>query len=46
MERRSAFTFHEDGFYKTLKRKVVPILRDAGTGPTKKMLLIQGTIHI
>lgn len=45
IERKTPFTFHEDGFYKTLKRKVVPVLREAGgTGPTKKMLLIQDSL--
>ena len=43
--RKTPFTFHENGFYKTLKRKVVPVLREAGgTGPTKKMLLIQDSL--
>ena len=39
------FTFHEDGFYKTLKRKALPILKEAGgTGPTRGMLLIQDSL--
>ncbi len=38
--RYSPFTFHEDGFYKTLKRRVTPILKRVGTGPTRKMKLI------
>ena len=46
LKRTSAFTFHEDGFYKTLKRKALPILKEAGTGPTRKMLFIQGGISI
>ena len=45
IERKTPFTFHENGFYKTLKRKVVQVLREAGgTGPTKKMLLIQDSL--
>ena len=45
IERKIPFTFHKNGFYKTLKRKVVPVLREAGgTGPTKKMLLIQDSL--
>ena len=46
LKRQSAFTFHEDGFYKTLKRKALPILREAGAGPTRKMLFIQGGISM
>ena len=45
VERKSAFTFYEDGFYKTLKRKAVPVLREAGgIGPTRKMLHIQDSL--
>ena len=40
--RASKFTFHADGFYKTLKRKARPILKKEGTGPTYHMLFIQG----
>lgn len=39
--RNSPYTFHEDGFYKTFKRKVQPILKEIGTGPSWKSLLIQ-----
>lgn len=39
--RNSPYTFHEDGFYKTLKRKVRPILKEIGTGPSWKSYLIQ-----
>jgi fatty acid desaturase len=31
--RVSPFTFKKDGFYKTLKRKIEPILKEVGTGP-------------
>ncbi|XP_063870716.1 cytochrome b5-related protein-like [Scylla paramamosain] len=39
--RNSPYTFHEDGFYKTFKRKVQPILKEIGTGPSWKTLVIQ-----
>ncbi|KAK7051136.1 hypothetical protein SK128_015235 [Halocaridina rubra] len=39
--RNSPYTFHENGFFKTFKRKVRPILQKVGTGPTLKMLMIQ-----
>ncbi|KAB7500081.1 Cytochrome b5-related protein [Armadillidium nasatum] len=42
--RNSPFTFHEDGFYKTLKRKVTPILKSVGTGPSLSMILIQDSL--
>ena len=40
--RTSKFTFDTDGFYKTLKRKAVPILKKVGTGPSSEMRFIQG----
>ncbi|RXG71139.1 cytochrome b5-related protein [Armadillidium vulgare] len=42
--RNSPFTFHDDGFYKTLKRKVTPILKSVGTGPSLSMILIQDSL--
>lgn len=39
--RNSPYTFHEDGFYKTFKRKVRPVLKEVGTGPEWSMILIQ-----
>ncbi|XP_037796553.1 cytochrome b5-related protein-like [Penaeus monodon] len=39
--RNSPYTFHEDGFYKTFKRKVRPVLKEVGTGPDWAMVLIQ-----
>ncbi|KAK7067347.1 hypothetical protein SK128_010311 [Halocaridina rubra] len=39
--RNSPYTFHEDGFYKKLKRKALPILQKSGRGPSFEMLLIQ-----
>nr|QKG32711.1 fads2a [Gecarcoidea lalandii] len=39
--RNSPYTFHENGFYKTLKRKVRPILKKTGKGPSWKSVLIQ-----
>lgn len=39
--RNSPYTFHEDGFYKTLKRKVQPVLQKIGRGPSWKSVLMQ-----
>ncbi|OXA46666.1 Cytochrome b5-related protein [Folsomia candida] len=39
--RNSPYEFKDDGFYKTLKRRVEPILKKVGTGPTKRLLLTQ-----
>ncbi|KAK3852491.1 hypothetical protein Pcinc_040928 [Petrolisthes cinctipes] len=39
--RNSPYTFNNDGFYKTFKRKVKPILKEIGRGPTHTMLLLQ-----
>ncbi|XP_050723879.1 cytochrome b5-related protein-like isoform X1 [Eriocheir sinensis] len=39
--RNSPYTFHENGFYKTLKRRVRPILKNLGRGPSWKTVLIQ-----
>ena len=43
LPRSSDFTFDEDGFYKTLKNRVKPVLKSlGGTGPTNTMLSLQG----
>nr|AFV15455.1 delta-6 desaturase-like protein [Eriocheir sinensis] len=39
--RNSPYTFHKNGFYKTFKRRVEPILRKTGKGPSWKSLVIQ-----
>ncbi|CAG7816722.1 unnamed protein product [Allacma fusca] len=39
--RNSPYTFEPDGFYKTLKRRVEPILKEKGTGPTVKIRVMQ-----
>lgn len=39
--RSSPYTFHEDGFFRTLKRKVRPVLEKIGQGPNRQMLLLQ-----
>ncbi|CAL4062179.1 unnamed protein product [Meganyctiphanes norvegica] len=44
--RNSPYTFHEDGFYKTLKRKALPVLKEVGTGPTRQMLLMHDATAI
>jgi len=38
--RNTPYTFHEDGFHRTLKRAVAPILRRSGTGPSLACTLI------
>jgi len=42
--RNYRYTFKEDGFYKTLKRKVQPILKKSGTGPSMQTKIIQDTL--
>lgn len=44
--RNSPYTFHEDGFYKTFKRKVQPVLKKVGRGPSWSMVLIQDSIAL
>ncbi|XP_047492197.1 cytochrome b5-related protein-like [Penaeus chinensis] len=39
--RVSPYTFHDDGFFRTFKRKVRPILQKVGRGPDWKITLIQ-----
>ncbi len=39
--RIAPFTFKSDGFYMTLKRRVEPIFKKVGTGPTLTLLAIQ-----
>ncbi|KAK4302895.1 hypothetical protein Pmani_025053 [Petrolisthes manimaculis] len=39
--RNSPYTFHTDGFYNTFKRKIQPILKEIGRGPTNTILLLQ-----
>eukprot|EP00095_Tigriopus_kingsejongensis_P004718 snap_masked-scaffold763_size101323-processed-gene-0.12 protein:Tk04718 transcript:snap_masked-scaffold763_size101323-processed-gene-0.12-mRNA-1 annotation:"delta-6 desaturase-like protein" len=39
--RRSPYTFHPEGFYNTLKKRVQTVLREVGTGPTQSMLVLQ-----
>ncbi len=34
-KRISPYTYEENGFYKTLKRKAIPIIEKVGTEPTK-----------
>ncbi len=43
LPRTTKFTFEEDGFYRTLKRRAAKVLKEAGgSGATTQMLLIQG----
>ena len=42
--RISRFTFHEDGFYRTLKRNAEPILKKVGTGPSFSITLLQDVL--
>ncbi|XP_068219377.1 cytochrome b5-related protein-like isoform X2 [Palaemon carinicauda] len=44
--RNSPYTFHEDGFFRTLKRKVRPVLEKIGQGPSRQMLLMQDMLFI
>ena len=38
--RKSPFTFAENGFYQTLKRRAQKVLKEVGTGPTWQMTLL------
>ncbi|CAG7836518.1 unnamed protein product [Allacma fusca] len=40
-KRNSPYTFKNDGFYKTLKRRVEPVLKEVGTGPSKQVKFFQ-----
>nr|XP_053632245.1 cytochrome b5-related protein-like isoform X1 [Cherax quadricarinatus] len=44
--RNSPYTFHDDGFYKMLKRKVRPILKKVGRGPTWSMVVLQDSLAL
>ncbi|CAL8094431.1 unnamed protein product [Orchesella dallaii] len=44
--RISPYTFKDNGFYKTLKRRIGPILKEVGTGPTKTILLMQDLLVV
>lgn len=44
--RISPYTLKQDGFFLTLKRKVEPIMKKHGTGPTLVMLLIQDSLAL
>ena len=39
--RQHPYTFKEDGFYLTLKRRVQPVLKKIGTGPNKAITVMQ-----
>ena len=42
--RISRYTFKDDGFYRTLKRKAEPILKEVGTGPSLSITLLQDSL--
>lgn len=42
--RNSPYTFNENGFYRTLKRRADPILQQVGPGYSSKILLIQDSL--
>lgn len=42
--RTSRFTFENDGFYRTLKRKAEPTLKRVGTGPSFSITLLQDSL--
>lgn len=44
--RISPFTLKEDGFYMTLKRRIEPILKEKGTGPTALLLFMQDSLVV
>ncbi|KAK7086141.1 hypothetical protein SK128_017207, partial [Halocaridina rubra] len=44
--RNSPYTFHENGFFRTLKGKVRPVLEKTGKGPDLRMILIQDGLLI
>ncbi|KAB7505247.1 Cytochrome b5-related protein [Armadillidium nasatum] len=45
--RTTSFTFNEDGFYKTLKRKAVKILKEnGGTAPTNEMKFVLDSLVV
>ncbi|CAL8094440.1 unnamed protein product [Orchesella dallaii] len=44
--RNSPYTFKEDGFYKTLKRRVEPVFKKHGVSPTQRILWTQDILAI
>ncbi|CAL8110466.1 unnamed protein product [Orchesella dallaii] len=44
--RNSPYTFKENGFYKTLKRKAEPILKEVGMGLSKEAMLIEDSLFV
>lgn len=44
--RNSPYTFDENSFYRTLKRKADPILQQVGSGYSAKILVIQDSLFI
>ena len=42
--RNSPFTFEENGFYQTLRRKVLPIIQQQGKGSSIRMKLLQDSL--
>lgn len=42
--RNSPYTFKPDGFYKTVKARAEPILKEVGRGPSTKMNMIQNAL--
>ncbi|KAF2360548.1 Fatty acid desaturase domain [Trinorchestia longiramus] len=46
-KRNSPYTFHENGFYKTLKRRAWTVIAKVGSGPTLQMkLLMDGLVAL
>ncbi|KAG4071127.1 hypothetical protein HA402_014395 [Bradysia odoriphaga] len=44
--RNSPYTFDDNGFYRTLKRRADPVLQQVGSGSTSKILMIQDSLAI
>ena len=42
--RKYRYTFHNEGFYQTLKREAARVLRPVGTGPDWRSKAIQDTL--
>ena|SRR3990167_1008836 len=42
--RNSPFTFEENGFYKTLKKRAAPVIKKHGSGPSTTMNLIMDSL--
>ena len=45
-KRATFYTFHEDGFYMTLKRRAQKVFKEVGTGPSMASLMIQDGLMI